>query len=383
MSTKAFFSESKEQSRVKAEIVAKYLAVWAKVVIPSTRPKAGKIDYIDLFAGPGRYEDDTKSTPLLVLERAVADNDMCEMLATFFSDADPNLTQSLQQSIDAIPNISRLRYKPEIYTEVVDENITKAFEQRKIVPTLSFLDPWGYKGLSCRLINSVIKDWGCDSIIFFNYNRINMGLCNDMVATHMDTLFEKERADHLRVVIKDMSPDEREVEILNAISEALEEMGGEYVLPFRFRGGQGNRISHHLIFVSKSRKGYDIMKDIMAKASTSEHQGVPSFEYNPLDSFTSANKQAFLLPPLGPLDDLENDLLEQYAETEKTFLELFNDHNVGTPYIQPNYRKVLSNLESRKRIVAVPPSEKRPKRLGETTFGPKVVIKFPAHKELN
>jgi three-Cys-motif partner protein len=63
-----FFKESKDQSRVKAEIVAKYFWAWAKVVIPATkRQGAGKVAYIDLFAGPGRYKDGAKSTPLLVL----------------------------------------------------------------------------------------------------------------------------------------------------------------------------------------------------------------------------------------------------------------------------------------------------------------------------
>ncbi len=56
MSTQAFFIESKEQSKVKAEIVAKYLATWAKVVIPTAKKKASRIAYIDLFAGPGRYD---------------------------------------------------------------------------------------------------------------------------------------------------------------------------------------------------------------------------------------------------------------------------------------------------------------------------------------
>jgi len=32
----------------------------------------GKLAYIDLFAGPGRYEDGSASTPLMVLEKAVA-----------------------------------------------------------------------------------------------------------------------------------------------------------------------------------------------------------------------------------------------------------------------------------------------------------------------
>ena len=60
-----------------------------------------------------------------------------------------------------------------------------------------FVDPWGYKGLSLRLINSVLKDWACECIFFFNYNRINMGLGNDAVKEHMDALFGEERAAEL------------------------------------------------------------------------------------------------------------------------------------------------------------------------------------------
>ena len=63
------------------------------------------------------------------------------------------------------------------------------------MPTFFFVDPWGYKGLSLRLINSVLKDWGCDCVFFFNYNRINMGLGNDAVEKHMDALFGKERGE--------------------------------------------------------------------------------------------------------------------------------------------------------------------------------------------
>ena len=59
----------------------------------------------------------------------------------------------------------------------------------KLVPTLLFVDPWGYKGLSLALINSVVQNWGCDCIFFFNYNRINPGVSNDTVREHMNALF--------------------------------------------------------------------------------------------------------------------------------------------------------------------------------------------------
>jgi three-Cys-motif partner protein len=93
MSTESFFDDQREQSLVKSSIVSKYFWAWAKV-ISSVRDRYQtqdkRIAYIDLFAGPGRYEDNTKSTPLLVLEKAITDPKMAERLITFFNDRSPN-----------------------------------------------------------------------------------------------------------------------------------------------------------------------------------------------------------------------------------------------------------------------------------------------------
>ena len=75
-----------------------------------------------------------------------------------------------------------------------------------LVPTLLFVDPWGYKGLSLNLIDSVLKNWGCDCIFFFNYNRINMGLNNENVKEHMDALFGEQRANELRHKLSPLLP---------------------------------------------------------------------------------------------------------------------------------------------------------------------------------
>ncbi len=81
MPTNSWFSESKEQSIIKAELVSKYFGAWAKVIL--TRDP-DKFAYIDLFAGPGRYQDGTKSTPLLILETAIAHPVMRRKLVTIF-----------------------------------------------------------------------------------------------------------------------------------------------------------------------------------------------------------------------------------------------------------------------------------------------------------
>ena len=82
-----------------------------------------------------------------------------------------------------------MKHKPQVHNQKVGQEIVKMFESMNLIPTLFFVDPWGYKGLSLRLVNSVLKDWGCDAIFFFNYNRINMGITNEFVNKNIMALF--------------------------------------------------------------------------------------------------------------------------------------------------------------------------------------------------
>jgi len=221
MSEDSFFNEPTEQSRVKAEIVAKYFWAWARVILPSVKRRGGRIAYIDLFSGPGRYRDGTKSTPLLILERAIQDVDMRDRLVTIFNDASPESAKALQHEINSLPGINILKYPPQVNNTEVGEDIVKMFERTRLAPTLFFMDPWGYKGMSLRLINSAIKDWGSDCILFFNYNRINMGLHNKAVEAHMNALFGEERADRLRIELEPLDVHERMLTIIEALIESI------------------------------------------------------------------------------------------------------------------------------------------------------------------
>jgi three-Cys-motif partner protein len=373
LSDNRFFKESLEQSRIKAEIVSSYFWAWAKIVIPTARHSAEpRIAYIDLFAGPGRYEDQTKSTPILVLERAVKDRDMRNMLVTIFNDVDADNTRSLERAIYEIPGISQLRYRPLVQNNEVGENIVKIFEQIHLVPTLFFVDPWGYKGLSLRLINSVLKDWGCDCIFFFNYNRINMGLSNEKVGPHMDALFGEQRAGQIRLKLANLSSEERELTIVNEIAQAIRDMGGKYVLPFRFHNELGNRTSHHLIFVSKNFKGYEVMKGVMAGRSTKGEEGVSTFEYNP-----ASNKQPllYLFRPR-PLSELKQSLVETFKGQTLAMRTIYERHSVDTPYIDTNYKDALRQLEEEGAILADPAAAQRKKRKGIVTFADTVKVTF-------
>jgi len=368
MSDASFFEESKEQSRIKAEIVSKYFWAWARVVMSVAKRRGeDRIGYIDLFAGPGRYKDGTKSTPLLVLWKAVQNPDLRKMLVTLFNDKDSENVRSLQRAIEPIPEFEQFKHKPQVRNSEVGSEIVAQFESMNMIPTLFFVDPWGYKGLSLKLINSVLKNWGSDCIIFFNYNRINMGLNNELVKKHMDALFGEARAERLRERLRTMGPQKRELEIVEEIAEALKEMGGKYVLPFRFRDEKGIRASHHLIFVSKGFKGYEIMKDIMSRESSAADQGVSSLEYNP-----ATKDQQLLFELSRPLDELEGQLLNDFAGRTLTMREIYEDHSVGRPFLSRHYKQALQNLQARGAVEASP----KPRR---NSFADHISVSFPSH----
>ncbi len=374
MTDSSFFEEQKEQSLVKSTIVAKYFDVWSNVIINTQKhypQHSQKIAYIDLFAGPGRYQDGTQSTPLRILTNTIEKPDLRERLVAIFNDKDENNSKALERIIVEIPGIETLKYRPKVYNQEVGEEIVKMFESMNLIPTLFFVDPWGYKGLSLRLVNSVLKDWGCDAIFFFNYNRINMGIDNEAVIEHMQALFGETQAIALRNKLMGENSQKRELLIVEELCKALKAYGSRYVLPFRFKNERGNRTSHHLIFVSKNFRGYEIMKGIMARESTNDAQDVQSFEYNPADLLP---QQTLLFQLSRPLDDLKEGLLNTFKGQKLTMQEIYEQHNVDTPFIEKNYKHVLRELYDDGSIEAISPRGKPPRR---NSFGDKIIVTFP------
>ena len=370
--TDNFFAEQSEQSQIKAAIVTDYFWAWAGFMVGQQkqhRQYSQKLQYIDLFAGPGRYESGAKSTPLMILERAVNDPEISGRLCAIFNDMDEANTQSLKKEIRALPGYANLKNEPKIFTGEVGDEVVKQFQKMRFDPTFLFVDPFGYKGLSLQLVQSVLKDWGCDCVFFFNYNRISMGIGNPSVEEHMDALFGKVRADGLRERFKmrQVQPHEREMFIVDEMRLALEEMGGKFVLPFRFRNAEGNRTTHHLFFVSKAFRGYDLMKKVMYQHSHKEGK-VANFEYNPADA-----KFASLFELTRPLGDLEDRLLADLSGKTLAFEKLYEMHSVGKPYVLVNYREALCRMEQEGKVKMDRPCPPRKKG----TLASTVMVSFP------
>lgn len=340
MAAKSFFEEPLEQSKVKARIVSGYFDVWSRIILATLKRASEPQDiaYVDLFAGRGRYKDGTPSTPLLVLRTAVANAEIAAHLHTVFRDQDSECVTSLQEEIANLPGAENLANQPNVARGETGEAVVRAIARMKLIPSLVFLDPCGYKGLSLELINSVVKDWACECVFFFNYNRINAGVSNVAVSEHVDSIFGRARAARLRQIVKGKPPQEREMLVLKELVAALTEVHGKFVLPFRFRRPTGKRTSHYLVFVTKNFTGYDRMKDQMAKASTTAPEGVPSFEYNP------AARSEFQFDK--PLQELKDRLLNQYVGRTIRVGKLYETDSVGTRFLRRNYKEALLMLEA-------------------------------------
>jgi three-Cys-motif partner protein len=373
MSREDFFTTPEPQSRIKTELVTKYFEAWADVILPRA---SGSIAYVDLFSGPGKFEDGSDSTPLRILNHAKEDEALSRRLVTIFNDMNPEYSNRLQAATNALPGIGKMVIPPQIMNIEVGTELVDVLRVASEMPTLFFIDPWGYKGLSLDLIGGAIRNWGCDCIFFFNYNRINAGLDNAIVADHMRQLFGVERFERLRAEVNRLSPRERERAIMSAMTESLKEVGGRYVLPFGIKNQHGTRTSHYIIFVSKHFRGYHIMKEVMIGLSTNEGE-IGSFEYLPVRS-----PQLRLLDFDNPhsISTLKEILLRQFAGRSMSVAQTYEASTVDTPYTLRNVKRSIAELEAEGRVVVDPPADKRPKRKGAVTLADDKIVTFPATK---
>lgn len=376
MSKKDFFTKQTQGSEVKTEIVRKYFGAWAGVMVNNAKRRGyTKIGYADLFAGRGRYADGSKSTPILILESAIKDERVREMLVCVFNDADPEKAMALKNEIAQIPGINFLKHPPRVINSEVNDSLVEKFESISTIPTLYFLDPWGYKHLSLRLIKAVLKPVGCDCIFLFNYNRVNAALSNSEMKHNIDSFFGKDRADKLRLALKGLYPKQREELIISELKLALKEHGGIYSVEYFFKDQSGSRTSHFLILTSKVPLAEHIMKEIMAKESSTDDQGFASFGFNPLDS-GEAQGSLFAVDPREELCKL---LMSEFSGRTLKVGEIYRKHSIGRRFTLKNYKDAINKLEADGLVQTHPPASGR-MRAGKLTLSEEVKVLFGSER---
>jgi len=347
-----FFKKRSPSSAKKSVIVVKFFKSWGIIM----QRRSTRLLYIDLYAGPGTYEEDengligTPEQPILgtctqILAAAAADLRLSSSLISILNDGNKAYAKQLDAFLKIMPQINALKFKPKVFSGMVGDSIASVLDAKSLVPSLLFADPFGYAGLTQKLIRSTLKDWGSDCVFFFNYSRVNRMFGEDRMAKHINALFTEVRANEMRRQLPTLrDPIQREDYILKGLTEAMADIGGPFTIAFRFRTLDG-RTSHYLVFVSKKPIGYDVMKKHMASESEETSDGIPTFEFME----PGERPRLFELPPRHfpwTIDSLRKNLRATYAGVTKSFQSIYDEHNIGKPYIEKNYRAAIISLQA-------------------------------------
>ncbi|MBI2297800.1 MAG: three-Cys-motif partner protein TcmP [Armatimonadetes bacterium] len=267
-----FFDEASARSKAKARLVAGYFAVWSETMLgrlDGLDQRSSPIAYVDLCAGPGRYEDGTPSTPLLVLACALQSPGVAARLITLFNDLNPDHIDDLQREIAALRGVEALAHQPLFSNQEVGVELLAALANLRDLPALWFIDPWGFKELTLGLFAALVRSGRAELVFFFNLNRVNMALGDPTRKPHLTRLFGSDGLAVLQSRLSRARPEDRESLILDQLAVSLRGCGAQFVLPFRFYDDDGVRTSHYIVHATSSPVGHYLMSEVMSEESNS------------------------------------------------------------------------------------------------------------------
>ncbi|MBM3945332.1 MAG: three-Cys-motif partner protein TcmP, partial [SAR202 cluster bacterium] len=261
----------KEHTRVKHELLDKYLYGWLWIL--GTRHP--RLLIVDGFAGRGEYEDGSKGSPLIILEKAarlVEQKRVDEVWCVF--------VERNQENIENLNKVLKAQWADhegvrvfgpygEPFEDVAKKVITKL--GAGMPPSFWFVDPFGFTGISFEILSTIMSLRRSELFVNLMLRDIHRFLEHPELSSSFDRLFG--------------SPDWRELtgpsgaregqilELRDFYARRMRSIGCK-VTVFRVASDKNSHTLYCLVHATKSCAGRWLMKDIMNSQGT---QGV--FEY--------------------------------------------------------------------------------------------------------
>lgn len=266
-SEKDFFKEQKISSEVKAKIVAEYFPQYCKILLKKPQKS---IVYLDLFSGPGIYEDGKETTPLLIGKACANDPVLSSKVQMLFNDE--KHIETLQKNfLERYPE-DTFYYRPKFENKTVglDEKIKKYLGRdsnpkvRNPNPALLFFDPFGYKEIETLLLAKFLGHWGNEIFLFINAKRINQNFTVAKVEHYMQRLFPTTHQQLISDRQFQISPNDRIKLIVDGLIKEFEKAVKFkiYNTAFKFIEEDSIAVSHYILHLTKSDRGYAVIKTV-------------------------------------------------------------------------------------------------------------------------
>lgn len=354
-----FFEKQTISSRVKASIVSEYFPPYCKIITRKITPK--EIRYIDLFAGPGVYDDGNASTPVLIGRHCKSDSFLRQNVKMIFND---NVYHgSLEANfLREFPD-GTFAKKPHFGKSTVGENheivkfLVKSTHNGSIneSPSVLFIDPFGYKGIETRILAEFLKNWGNEIFLFVNTKRIHPALENDKFEGLMNDLFPTT----LQKIRKDRRFKSSVAEKLSLIIDSLASeyesiLGGKvFYTAFKFQEEDIDATSHYILHITKGVKGYELIKMIyndFANVGTM-FDGINTYTFD-AKQFANPTDELFDMNSLN-IDKLKDELFSTYRGRRLSALSLYKEHHPKTLYCHNHYTQALRRLVEEQKVSSI------------------------------
>lgn len=339
-----FFKEQTQSSEVKAKIVSEYFPQYSRILL---KKQQNSIRYLDLFAGPGRYDDGRLSTPLLLAQLCAEDSILCDKVHLIFNDKIHS--QKLEDNFNEMFSETVFKFKPKFGDRTVGEDdriktfLSKEPQKVNPNPTLLFFDPFGYKGIDTKILAKFLQNWGNELFLFVNIKRINQAIAVNKFDEMMQALFptsievlRKQRQyyaasvqDRLKLIMANLAD-----EFVKALAPSK-----LYHCSFRFQEEDSSATSHFIIHFTKNERGYELVKNVYHAfdniGATLENDGNYTFDAKKnsmVSGFDFGNQNVKALSLI---------IAKNYSGQQWTAKALYENHQKGTKFSWSHYRDTL------------------------------------------
>ena len=339
-----FFNEQTSSSDVKAKIVSEYFPQYCRILLKKPQ---NSIRYLDLFAGPGKYEDQNHSTPLLLAKQCAEDPLLASKAHLIFNDN--KYANQLKSNFEELFPEGTFTFSPKFGDKSVGEDesiknfLKKEPKKSNPNPTLLFFDPFGYKGIDTLILAKFLENWGNELFLFVNIKRINQGISvakfDEMMKALFPTSIEKLRKERQYTTA---SPHDRVKLIMdNLANEFVNAVGSTklYHCSFRFQEEDSTATSHYIVHFTKNEKGYELVKNVNHAydniGATLEKDGTYTFDAK------NTNKPSGLSFENQNIKALSLMISETYKGQQRTAKSLYEEHQKGTKFSWSHYKETL------------------------------------------
>jgi len=357
--------ERPPHTKAKHDILTRYLGAWFGIF--GTSRYHQRVNVLDGFAGPGRYDDDEPGSPVLTLNTLLDHRSFVTFGDTtfnfIFNEWNDERFASLQAVLAGVrasrtpwPKTVHVHERNLNFQELARELLDSIPAGRQLAPTFAFIDPFGYKDVPMALIRDLVSHSSCELFIYFDFNSVNRFANAGNVDPHFTALFGCDEYKNAPTA------DAGRGQFIHDLYERQlrQECDFAHICGFEMVNTSGHTGSY-LFFCTRNDQAYDRMKEAMWKLA-------PGGGYRFDDRLAG---QPVLFEDEANTGPLQDELAQHFGGSTVPVQEVIQYVITKTPFHSGQVKvKTLKPMQAAGRISS--PNQKK-----KGTFPDGTLIEFP------